>query len=255
DLSPGRWTVRAFVAIAVTWIALAGAYLAANPPRVDELRWEHRPVARRFEWLVPVLVVDAVFAAFLTAQAAAIFGGRDYFERTTGLTYAEYVHQGFGQLTVATALTLLAVWAASRKASRESASDRLCLRIALGLLCAMPLVVVASALHRMSLYQEAYGFTQLRLLVDVFEGWLGLLVLATCAAGATLRGTWIPRFGLVSGVVLVLGIAALEPDAWIADRNLERYEQTGRIGWHFLGQPSDDAVPVLHERLGADTGR
>lgn len=252
DLSPGRWTVRAFVAIAVTGIALAGAYLAANPPRVDELRWEHRPVARRFEWLVPVLVVDAVFAAFLTAQAAAIFGGRDYFERTTGLTYAEYVHQGFGQLTVATALTLLVVWAASRKASRESASDRLWLRIALGLLCAMTLVVVASALHRMSLYQEAYGFTQLRLLVDVFEGWLGLLVLATCAAGATLRGTWIPRFGLVSGVVLVLGIAALDPDAWIADRNLDRYEQTGRIDWHFLGQLSDDAVPVLHERLGAE---
>ena len=42
----------------------------------------------------------------------------------------------------------------------------------------LTLVVVASALYRMHVYQEAYGFTQLRLLVDVFEGWLGLLVLA-----------------------------------------------------------------------------
>ena len=54
-----------------------------------------------------MLVVNAVFAAFLVAQAAVIFGGHDYLQRTTGLTYAEYVHQGFGQLTVATALTLL----------------------------------------------------------------------------------------------------------------------------------------------------
>ena len=65
-----------------------------------------RPTAHRFEWLVPVLLVDAVFAVFVAAQAAVLFGGHDYVERTTGLTYADYVHQGFGQLTVATLLML-----------------------------------------------------------------------------------------------------------------------------------------------------
>ena len=105
-------------------------------------------------------------------------------ERTTGLTYAEYVHQGFGQLTVATALTLLVIWAAARKAPRETPADRTWLRASLGLLCLQTLVVVASALYRMHVYQEAYGFTRLRLLVDVFEGWLGLLV----AGGARRRG-------------------------------------------------------------------
>ena len=34
-------------------------------------------------------------------------GGHDYVRRVTGLTYADYVHQGFGQLTIATLLTLL----------------------------------------------------------------------------------------------------------------------------------------------------
>ena len=55
--------------------------------------------------------------------------------------------------------------------------------ISLGLLCALTLVVVVSALHRMQLYQEAYGFTQARLVVDVFEGWLGVVVLAVALAG------------------------------------------------------------------------
>ncbi|WP_313405504.1 DUF4153 domain-containing protein [Aeromicrobium sp.] len=252
DLGSADFAVRLFVAIAIGGIALAGAYLALNPPEVDTVRWDDRPVAKRFEWLVPVLVVDAVFIAFLVAQAAAIFGGRDYFERTTGLTYAEYVHQGFGQLTVATALTLFVVWAASRKAPRETVADRAWLRGALGLLCVMTLLVVASALNRMALYQEAYGFTQLRLLVDVFEGWLGLLVLATLVAGWRLRGAWLPRFGVLSGAVLLLGIAAINPDAWIADHNLDRYESTGKVDWYFLSQLSDDAVPTLSERLGAD---
>ncbi len=252
DLGSAAFAVRIFVAIAIGGIALAGAYLALNPPEVEAIRWDSRPVAKRFEWLVPVLVVDAVFVAFLVAQAAAIFGGRDYFERTTGLTYAEYVHQGFGQLTVATALTLLVVWAASRKAPRETAADRAWLRGALGLLCVMTLVVVASALHRMSLYQEAYGFTQLRLLVDVFEAWLGLLVLATLAAGVALRAAWLPRFGLLSGAVLLLGLAAINPDAWIANHNLDRYETTGKVDWYFLAALSDDAVPTLESRLEGD---
>ena len=138
---------------------------------------------------MPVLLVDAVFVAYLIAQATAFFGGHAYLERTTGLTYAEYVHQGFGQLTVATALTLLVVWAAQRRASRASSADRLWLRVSLGALCALTLVVVASALYRMHMYQEAYGFTGLRVLVDVFEAWLGLVVLAVLVAGIRLRGS------------------------------------------------------------------
>ena len=245
DLSLGTTVLRAFITVAVGGAVLAAAYVALNPPQVDPAGPAARPVAHRFEWLAPVLVVNAVFAGFLVAQAAVIFGGHDYVERTTGLTYAAYVHQGFGQLTVATALTLLVIWATARKVPVESSADRTWMRITLGLLCLQTLVVVGSALHRMNLYQDAYGFTQLRLLVDVFEGWLGLLVVAVLAAGVFLRATWLPRFALVSGVVALLGLAAINPDAWIARQNLDRYADSGRIDWTFLQSLSDDAVPTF----------
>ena len=247
DLSMDTFVLRTFLSIAVGGTVLAAAYLALNPPRVDRPGRAPRSLARRFEWLAPVLVVNAVFAAFLVAQATVVFGGHDYLQRTTGLTYAEYVHQGFGQLTVATLLTLVVIAVAGRKAPRATATDRLWLRGALGLLCLQTLVVVASALHRMHLYQEAYGFTGLRLLVDVFEGWLGLLVLAVMASGIALRGAWLPRFAVLSGAVALLGLAAVNPDAWIAEHNLERYAETGRVDWGYLRGLSDDAVPVLAE--------
>jgi len=246
DLALESIVLRCFIGVAVGGLVLASAYLALNPPRIDRPAGPSRPVTRPFEWLAPVVVVNAVFAAFLVAQGAVIFGGHDYLRRTTGLTYAEYVHEGFGQLTVATALTLLVIWAAARKASREMASDRLRLRVALGLLCAQTLVVVASALYRMHVYQEAYGFTELRLLVDVFEGWLGLLVLAVMVGGLGLRAAWLPRFALLSGATLVLALAAINPDAWIAQRNVDRYEETGKLDWAYLSGLSDDAVPVLY---------
>uniref|UniRef100_UPI0015FFB79D DUF4153 domain-containing protein n=1 Tax=Nocardioides pelophilus TaxID=2172019 RepID=UPI0015FFB79D len=245
DLGSEDFALRTFVAVFVGGVVLAGGYLALNPPAVAGGERAVRPVAHRFEWLAPVLVVDAVFVLFLVAQAAVVFGGHDYLERTTGLTYAEYVHQGFGQLTVATALTLLVVWAATRKAPWATPADRAWIRGSLGVLCVATMVVVASALYRMSVYQDAYGFTRLRLLVDVFEGWLGLLVLATMAGGVALRAAWLPRFGLVSGAALLLGLAAINPDAWIARQNLDRYDETGEVDWTYLAGLSDDALPVL----------
>ena len=247
DLTLDTFVLRAFVSVAVGGTVLAAAYLALNPPRVDRDGHPPRPVMHRFEWLAPVLVVIGVFAAFLVAQATVIFGGHDYLRRTTGLTYAEYVHQGFGQLTVATALTLLVIWAAARKAPRATPADRAWLRASLGLLCLQTLVVVASALHRMHVYEQAYGFTRLRLLVDVFESWLGLLVLAVLASGIALRAAWLPRFALLSGIVALLCLAAVNPDAWIAERNLDRNAATGRVDWYYLHGLSDDAVPAFAE--------
>ena len=211
------------------------------------------PLANRFEWLVPVLVVDAVFLAFIAAQARALVGGRDYIEASTGLTYADYVHQGFGQLTLATALTVLVVWVASRRAG-DSAEDRRWLLGSLGLLCVLTLLVVASALRGMSVYQDAYGFTTLRLFVDVFEGWLGFVVLAIMVAGALGRGGWLPRIALVSGAVALIGLAAINPDAWVAGpqpRPLRRDRQA---------RPALPAVPVRrrgpgHRRAAAGGGR
>jgi len=251
DLEEGV-LLRTFVAVAVTGTVLAAAYLALNPPTV-ETSGLRRPAQHRFEWLAPVLLVDGVFALFLAAQAAAFLGGHEYIREATGLTYADYVHQGFAQLTFATALMLLVVWAASRKAG-DTPADKWWLRASLGALCVLTLVVVASALHRMDLYQDAYGFTRLRLLVDVFEGWLGLVVLAVLVAGIRLRGWWLPRMALLSGAALLLGLAVANPDAWIAQHNIDRYQATGKVDWFYLQGLSHDATPVLADLPPEDAG-
>ncbi len=252
DWNPGTFVPRAFIGGFVFAVVLAAAYLSLNPPRTEPFAGRQRvPVRQRYEWLVPVMLVNGVFLLFLVAQATVVFGGHTYLESQTGLTYADYVHQGFGQLTVATALTLLVVWAASRKAPRATPADVLWLRGALGLLCALTLVVVASALYRMHVYQEAYGFTRTRLLVDVFEGWLGLLVIGVFVAGVRLNGWWLPRAAVLTGAAALLGLAAINPDAWIARHNLEREDlSTTPVDAQYLLQSlSADAVPVLLDGL------
>ena len=145
DLGWDTIVARTFVLVLVAGVALAGAYLALNPPPVAGVALpQGRRAAHRWEWAVPVGIVVALFVGFLVAQAAAMWGGHDYLERTTGLTYAEYVHQGFGQLTVATFLTVVVVGLTMHARRATTARDRLLLRVLLGALCVLTLAVVAS---------------------------------------------------------------------------------------------------------------
>jgi signal transduction histidine kinase len=244
---------RSFVGFVVGGATLAAAYVALNPPKVQRLALPAgRPVARVWEWVVPVALVVALFVAFVVAQAAALFGGHEYVQRTTGLTYAEYVHQGFGQLTAATLLTLATVAVAVRKAPQETARDRLVLRVALGALSGLTLVVVASALHRMDLYQQAYGFTVLRVLVDAFELWLGLLVVLVIVAGVRLSGWWLPRAALLSAALFLLVGGLVNPEAWVAQRNIDRYVATGKLDARYLSTLGTDAAPTIRSGLPRD---
>lgn len=253
DLAWADFTFRTFVFVMIGGVTLAGSYLALNPPPLHRLEQPSlRPVRRRWEWAVPLGAVIATFVAFLVAQATAMFGGHEYLRSTTGLTYAEYVHQGFGQLTVAATLTLVVVGLVARVASRATAQDRLWLRVGLGVLCLLTLVVVASALYRMHLYQEAYGFTVLRVFVDAFELWLGLVFVMVLIAGVRLQGAWIARGALIGAAVAVLGLAVMNPAAWVAQHNIDRYHATGKLDVAYLGQLGLDAAPTIAAGLPAD---
>src|SRR5690606_37196717 len=79
DLAWDNLVFRAFLLVAVGGSILAACYLALNPPRVERLGLpEARPVARTWEWLVPLGLVIAVFVGFLVAQASAMWGGNRY---------------------------------------------------------------------------------------------------------------------------------------------------------------------------------
>jgi signal transduction histidine kinase len=240
DITLNDLPARAVLATFIAGGTLAAAFVALAPPDVDRLRLPPGTSRNEFEWLAPVLVVDAVFLAFLVAQATAMFGGHGYLQQTTGLTYADYVHEGFGQLTVATMLTLTVVAWAARKATPGRRRD-----VTLGALCVMTIVVVVSALSRMNLYEEAYGFTRLRLLVSVFEGWLGVLVVLVIVAGVVGSRRWLVPVAVRLGAAGLLGLALVNPDLYIAQHNIARADAPVAIDWQYLGELSADAYPAL----------
>ncbi len=238
---------RVVVLVAVTAACLIAAFLAQRPPTTDVLAPRSWPTVPRWSWAVPLALLDLLFAAFVLVQLAVLFGGREHVLRTQGLTFAEYARQGFWQLLVVTVLTLAVVATAIRTANRRTTSERTLIRLLLGPMCALALVIVASAVHRMSLYEQEFGFTRLRLLATTVELLLGAVLVLLLIAGIRLNGTWLPRSVVGLCAAGLVAFAALNPDAYIAERNVARFAETGRIDVAYLATLSADAVPALLE--------
>jgi hypothetical protein len=227
--------------------AVAAVFLRLAPPTLDPdpQAGGSGDTVRPAEWMIPVATLVALFAGFVAVQVTVLFGGASYVLGPDGPTYAEYARSGFWQLLAVTILTLMVIAVVARIAPRRTGAQRWWLRGLLGALAVLGLVIVASALLRMHTYQEAYGFTRLRVLVSVVELWLGLVFLLVLAAGVRLRARWLPRAVLATGIVAVLALSALNPDRFIAERNLARWAVGEQLDVRYLAGLSADAAPVL----------
>ncbi|WP_079189254.1 DUF4153 domain-containing protein [Streptomyces kebangsaanensis] len=224
--------------------ALAAAHSAAAPGRWDSFETGRGRARGRGEWALPLLVLCALFAVFNAIQLAVLFGGYQAVLDKTGQTYSEYARQGFWQLLTATLLTLLVIVLALRWAPRGGPGDRNLVRGVLGTLCALTLIVVASAVRRMDMYVDAYGLTRLRISVVAVELWLGLVILLIMAAGAW-GARWLPRAVAASAAAGVLAFGLASPDGLIAEKNVRRYEKTHKFDLDYARGLSADAVPAL----------
>jgi hypothetical protein len=94
-------------------------------------------------------------------------------------------------------------------------------------------------------YQQAYGWTVLRLLVASCEIWLAVVYLMVIASGITLRANWLPKAIVGTGTAFFLAVAVMNPERVVADYNVTRFEATKKIDTYYLSRLSEDAVPAL----------
>lgn len=234
DLDLGALVDQSLVLLVVAWgvaglLALGAAHLpqlATGPADPAPVAWAGGPAVLppvqpfgmgSVEASTVLLVLDALFAAFVALQVAYLFGGRDTLA-ASGLTYADYARRGFFELVVAAAIAGSVAAGLDLAVARRSRLQAWAATALLGL----TLVILASALARLRLYQDAYGWTELRFMVLASIGWLACAVISTIVLLARRQA----RFGLhvlgVLSVIALLGVNAVGPDGFVTERNLER---------------------------------
>lgn len=196
------------------------------------------------ETMIILGAVVLLFAAFLSIQFQYLFGGQANIT-ATGYTYAEYARRGFNELVGVAVLSLGLYLMLDAVARRGDARQERIFRAAAALLLGLVLVILGSALMRLMLYQQAYGFTRLRLQTLIFIPWLGALLLAAIALILfNAKG----RMGLALFIMaagFTATVAVLNMDGTIVRANLERARAGEELDGQYLVGLSTDAVPAM----------
>ena len=146
------------------------------------------------EALVVLVAVDLIVGLFVGLQVAYLFGGLDTLA-AAGMTYSAYARRGYFELVAAAALAGgLLVFLEYQVIART----RPYVVLAIGLV-ALTLVVLASAVLRLQLYQDAYGWTELRLYVAVSIVAMAATLVTMALFLATDRTRWLGHAMAVIG--------------------------------------------------------
>ncbi len=256
-----EWLWRGFLILLLSVVLAGGLALALTRRAGDE---EQSKLERSLgalptyfsigfiETSTILVLVNMLFSAFVAIQFTYLFGGvRDVTD--AGYTFAEYARRGFFELLTVAILTMLLVLGLNWLSHRASKRQIRLFNVLSSALVGLVLVMLVSAWRRMALYEAAYGYTELRLMVYVCMAWLAL-TLAWFLLTLWVRPDRFAVGALLAVMGFVVTLNVINPDAFIARQNLDRYVQTGDLDVLYLTELSDDAVPQLVRGLNLTVG-
>jgi hypothetical protein len=264
QLDLGSLGGRVVFTLACAWLAVGLLMVAATgiPPfeRASLGAAARTPLAidaarlGTMEAIVVLAIVDVVIGLFVVLQIAYLFGGQSTLV-AAGMTYSDYARRGFFELVAAACLAGGVVVALETTVERRTRPYLTALLALIGLTA----VVLVSAALRLRLYQDAYGWTELRLYVLMTIAALAvtLAVMAILALAGRMR--WMGHGLAVIGLVSLVALNLVAPAGFVAARNVERVIDPSLVppGGHasldaaYLGVLPDDAIPVLVTALPA----
>lgn len=188
-----------------------------------------------------------LFLIFIIIQFFYLFGGKTYvWGIQEYITYAEYARRGFGELIVVSIFSFLLIYGIDKDGKRENVFQKRIFKILSTVLILGLFVIMASAFTRLSLYVDAYGYTFSRLLGFIFLFWLFavfLIFLYKIFSEQKESHFIFSAFWLT--ILFWTGMNFLNPDAFIAQKNIERYTQGKQLDVGYLFWLSPDAAPEI----------
>ena len=160
-----------------------------------------------------------------------------------GIDYASYARQGFFELMFISVLNL-AIILISKKSKEDKYTKRMSLIMIL-----LTFVIIASSFIRMNMYEQAYGYTFLRLLVYVSLITESIMLVPTCFYICNSKVNIVKYYLIIVTTIYTL-INCVSVDYLIAYNNTKRYynsNMTTEIDIDYLMNYRSDNIPLLKE--------
>ncbi len=200
--------------------------------------WQWEPISL----LTIIFMINVVYLLFSIVQFTYLYGGSNHLP--SGFTYSEYARKGFFELFIVTIINFTIVLCSMKFIKKDNKTIIAVANILLTLLVVFTINMLFSAHYKMSLYEQTYGFTYLRIFVHIFMFMLFMLFTITLA-GIWYRRMPINKVLLITVLIMYIVLNYINVDKIIAQKNIDRYYKTQKIDMLYLESLSYDAFPVI----------
>jgi Domain of unknown function (DUF4173) len=187
--------------------------------------------------LTVLLLFNLVYILFIAVQFKYFFSGT----LEDGFTYAEYARRGFFELLFVSLINLSITIAVITFTKTVYGPLKKAIRLAMTVLVLSSGVLLVSAIMRISMYEDAYGFTFTRVLAHSFMVFL-MVILAYTFVKIWLEKLSLFHFYFIASLIYYVGINTANLDKIVVDKNMARFETTGKIDIHYLSNMSATGI-------------
>ena len=225
--------------LVATYLLLFFYYILKKCKKVEEKDIKQRIPKDNFTMKMILTTLNVVYFIFCIIQIRSLFLGK------VDMNFADYARQGFFQLMVVSIINLITILIAKKIANSEDKHSIIFINTMCIFMILFTFIILMSSAYRMYLYENAYGYTLLRLLVYCALFTETLLLFPTVLYVLDKKVN-LPKayFEIIMIVYICMNFANF--DSVIAWKNVNRYITTGKIDMYYLKEhTSTDAVPEI----------
>lgn len=190
-----------------------------------------------------LLLLNILYCVFAYVQIRFLFFGSGLV--TPGVyDYAHYARSGFFELVTLSILNTIGILVINKFTKVHLFNE---ISLTITALCSF--IMMASSWYKMHIYEQAYGYTQLRLYVYVILGFM-VVFMALITIGIWKKNYRVIEWSIVIGLTYFLVISYVNVDKIIVENNVARYVEEGQLDfYHLTYELSEDAVPYVIEAV------
>lgn len=187
-----------------------------------------------------ITVLNLVYLVFCFTQIKVLFTEQN-------IKYSEFARKGFFQLMIVSLINIVMILKANNKNLKETEKQEKYKKTMCIVMVIFTLIIIISAFARMTLYQQNYGYTRLRILVDYTLITEIILLIPTIIYILKNKIDLIKTYFVIIITMYCL-VNFINIDKIIMKNNFNRYKETGYIDLNYLMEMNNsDLIEQLLE--------
>lgn len=234
------------VAILLSFLYLA-AFIYTLTLKYDKGEEETKQTKEKDNTTIKIILgtLNVMYLFFCIVQIKSLFIGK------VNVNYSQYARQGFFQLMIVSIINIITILIAKKSIKKETKVFNY-INIMSIIMIIFTFIILISSAVRMHFYESAFGYTYLRLLVYCVLITEAIMLIPTIIY-IIKPNIELAKIYLAIMLIVYLGMNYANFDKMIAKRNIERYEETGKIDIEYLTMNTQtDAIEEIVEILEID---